>query len=189
MSAARHDLCRAAEGDLASHRVRRRSRNRREISQRHQRARCLYGRHAVHDDERHVHRQRHRARHRFADASFAGRVLRSRQRQEPFLGQALIRGAHYSLSRLLARYRIRRQRHRICAYRPAPEDSGIVLVLRAGDGRRGGARDLLQDADLRAARRQLASAFRCRADEGHEGKPSISSMPRLARSCSMPARN
>ena len=40
----------------------------------------LHGRHALHDAERHVHRQRHRTRHRQPDASLARRVLRSRSR-------------------------------------------------------------------------------------------------------------
>ena len=48
----------------------------------HQGAGRLHGRHAAHDGQRHVHRQRHRARHRLADAPFAGRVLRPRQGQD-----------------------------------------------------------------------------------------------------------
>ena len=93
---ARHDLFRAAEGDAAPHRVRYRSGHRREVRQGHQGAGRLYGRHAVHDHERHIRRQRHRARHRLADASLAGRVLRSRQGQEPFVGQAAVRCPHHS---------------------------------------------------------------------------------------------
>ena len=40
-------------------------------------------------DERHLHHQRHRARHRLADAPLARRLLRPRQGQDPLLGQAL----------------------------------------------------------------------------------------------------
>jgi DNA-directed RNA polymerase beta subunit len=40
-------------------------------------------------DERHLRRQRHRARHRLADAPFARRVLRPRQGQDPFSGKLL----------------------------------------------------------------------------------------------------
>ena len=69
-------------------------------------------------DERHLHRQRHRARHRLADAPLAGRVLRPRQGQDAFVRQAPVRGAHHSLSRLLARHRVRRQGHRPRAHRP-----------------------------------------------------------------------
>ena len=73
---ARPDLCRAAEGDAAPHRVRYRRGYRREVDQGHQGAGRLHGRHAAHDAERHLHHQRHRARHRLADAPFAGRLLR-----------------------------------------------------------------------------------------------------------------
>ena len=58
-----------------------------------------------------------------------GRVLRPRQGQEPFLGQAAVRRPHHSLSRLVARHRVRRQGHRLCAHRPAPQDSGDVAAL------------------------------------------------------------
>jgi DNA-directed RNA polymerase subunit beta len=44
-------------------------------------------------DERHFHRQRHRARHRLADAPLARRVLRSRQGQDALLRQAAVRRA------------------------------------------------------------------------------------------------
>ena len=102
---------------------------RRRVGQGHQGAGCLHGRHSAHDQQRHLHRQRHRARHRLADASFARRVLRSRQGQDAFLGQAVVRRPHHSLSRLLARHRVRRQGHRPCAHRPPPQDSGDVAAL------------------------------------------------------------
>ena len=82
---ARHDLCRAAQGDAAPHRVRYRRGDRRQVGQGHQGAGCLHGRHPAHDQQRHLHRQRHRARDRLADAPLARRVLRSRQGQDPFL--------------------------------------------------------------------------------------------------------
>ena len=142
---ARHDLRRAAQGDAAPDRVRRRSRDPGQVGQGHQGAGRLYGRHAAHDGERHLHRQRHRARHRLADAPLAGRVLRPRQGQEPFVGQAAVRRAHHSLSRLVARHRVRRQGHRPCAHRPAPQDSGVVADVRARPRRRGNPVDLLQE--------------------------------------------
>ena len=46
---ARHDLCRAAEGDAAPHRVRYRRGDRRTLGQGHQGAGRLHGRHAAHD--------------------------------------------------------------------------------------------------------------------------------------------
>ena len=82
MPSARPDLCRAAEGDAAPHRVRYRRGYGRQVDQGHQGAGRLHGRHAAHDAERHLHRQRHRARHRLADAPFAGRLLRPRQGQD-----------------------------------------------------------------------------------------------------------
>ena len=75
--AARHDVCRAAEGEAAPDRVRCERGDGLEVDQGRQRAGRLHGRHAADDVERHVHHQRHRARDRFADASFAGRLLRS----------------------------------------------------------------------------------------------------------------
>ena len=82
---ARHDLCRAAQGDAAPHRVRYRRGDGRQVGQGHQGAGCLHGRYPAHDQQRHLHRQRHRARDRLADAPLAGRVLRSRQGQDPFV--------------------------------------------------------------------------------------------------------
>ncbi len=96
--------------------------------------------------ERHLHRQRHRARHRLPDAPFAGRVLRPRQGQDPFLGQAAVRRPHHSLSRLLARHRVRRQGRRLCAHRPPPQDSGDLAAQGARHGCRGNPRHLLQHA-------------------------------------------
>ena len=101
-------------------RVRSRRGDRRPLRQGHQGAGRLHGRHAVHDHERHFHRQRHRARHRLPDAPLARRVLRPRQGQDPFFRQAAVCRPHHSLSRLLARHRVRRQGHRLRAHRPPP---------------------------------------------------------------------
>ena len=158
---ARHDLCGAAQGDAAPDRVRYRRGNRRQVGQGHQGAGCLHGRHPAHDQQRHLHRQRHRAGDRLADAPLARRVLRSRQGQDPFERQAPVRRPHHSLSRLLARHRVRRQGHRLCAHRPAPEDSGDVAALRARHGRRGDPQHLLSQGDLQAAEGRLARAVRC----------------------------
>ena len=64
--AARHDLCGAAEGEAAPDRVRCERGDRRQVGQGRQGAGRLHGRHAVHDAERHLRHQRHRARHRLA---------------------------------------------------------------------------------------------------------------------------
>ncbi len=170
MPPARHDLFRAAQGDAAPHRVRRRSRDPGQVGQGHQGAGCVHGRHAAHDHERHLHCQRHRTRHRLADASQPGRVLRSRQGQEPFLGQASVRRPHHPLSRLVARHRVRRQGHRLCAHRSAPQDSGDLAALRARPRRRGDPVDLLSQDRLQPSQgRRLARALRRRAHEGRQG--------------------
>ena len=157
---ARHDLCGAAEGDAAPHRVRCRPGHRREVGQGYQGAGRLHGRHAAHDGQRHLHHQRHRARHRLADAPLAGRVLRPRQGQDAFLRQAALRRAHHPLSRLLARHRVRRQGHRARAHRPPPQDPGDVAADGARHGRRGDPLDLLQVGHRRPA---TATAGSCRS--------------------------
>ncbi len=158
---ARHDLRGAAQGEAAPDRVRGRGRDRREVGQGHQGAGCLHGRHSAHDQQRHVHRERHRARHRLADAPLARRVLRSRQGQDALLGQAAVRRPHHSVSRLVARHRVRRQGHRARAHRPPPQDPGDVAAARARHGRRGGAEDLLPPHQLQAHQGRLAPAVRC----------------------------
>ncbi len=150
---ARHDLRGTAQGDAAPHRVRYRRGNRREVGEGHQGAGRLHGRYSAHDDERHLHRQRHRARHRLADAPFARRVLRPRQGQDPFVGQAAVRRARDSVSRLLARHRVRRQGHRLCAYRPSPQAAGDLADVRARPRRRG-------DPAARSTRRSSTSGPR-----------------------------
>ena len=52
------------------------------------------------------------------DASLARRVLRPRQGQDPFLGQVSLRRPGHPLSRLLARFRVRRQGPSLCPHRP-----------------------------------------------------------------------
>ena len=130
--AALHDLCRAAQGDAAPDRVRCGPGNRRQVGQGHQGTGRLYGRRSLHDRERHLRRQRHRARHRLPDAPFAGRLLRPRQGQDPFLGQAAVRRPRHSLSRLVARLRVRRQGHHPCPHRPPPQAAGDDAALCAG---------------------------------------------------------
>ena len=186
---ARHDLCCAAQGDAAPDRVRYRRGDRRQVGQGHQGAGCLHGRHPAHDQQRHLRRQRHRARHRLADAPLAGRVLRPRQGQDPFVGQAPVRRPHHSVSRLLARHRVRRQGHRACAHRPPPENSGDVAALCARHGRRGDPQHLLQE-DRPTSGRRKAGAFRSTPTASAATRRStIWSTPTPARWCSRPARS
>ena len=146
MPAARHDLRRAAQGEAAPRRVRRRRRDRRQVGARRQGAGRLYGRHAADDQERHLRRERHRARDRLADASLAGRLLRSRQGQDAFVGQISLRVARDPVSRLLARLRVRRQGHRARAHRPPPQAAG-------DDAADGAARAPIPRSSSRIARR------------------------------------
>ena len=72
MPPARHDLRRAAQGDAAPDRVRRRSRDTGAKSVKDIKEQDVYmGDMPFMTDERHLHRQRHRARHRLADAPLA----------------------------------------------------------------------------------------------------------------------
>ena len=84
----------------------------------------LHGRDSAHDRQRLVHHQRHRARHRLAAAPLAGRVLRARPRQDALVGQAAVLGARHSLSRLVARLRVRPEGLPVLPRRPPPQDAG-----------------------------------------------------------------
>ena len=59
-------------------------------------------------------------------------------------GKLLVRGPHHSLSRLMARLRIRRQRHRLRPHRPPPQIAGDDTALCARHGRRADPRHVLQ---------------------------------------------
>ena len=186
---ARHDLCGAAQGDAAPDRVRYRRGDRREVGQGHQGAGCLHGRHSAHDQQRHVHRERHRARHRLADAPLARRVLRPRQGQDALLGQAAVRRPHHPVSRLVARHRVRRQGHRLRAYRPAPEDSGDVAAARARHGRRGGAAHLLPARSSTSAPRTAGACRSMPTACAATRRSTTWSTPTPARWWSRPARS
>ena len=157
--AARHHLRRAAEGDAAPRRLGCRRGHRLALDPRHQGAGRLYGRHAVDDAQRHVHHQRHRAGHRLADAPQPRRVLRPRQGQDAFLGQIPVRRAGHPLSRLLARFRVRRQGPRLCPHRPAPQAAGDDAAAgarrRRDRGEAGAAPGREQDAAARRGHRHV----------------------------------
>jgi DNA-directed RNA polymerase beta subunit len=61
-----------------------------------------------------------------------GRVLRSRPRQDPLLGQAAVLRPHHSLSRLLAGLRVRPEGLRVRAHRPPPQAAGDHHPARLG---------------------------------------------------------
>ena len=62
-----------------------------------------------------------------------GRLLRPRQGQDAFLGEIPVRGPGNPLSRLLARFRVRRQGPRLCPHRPAPQAAGDDACCSASD--------------------------------------------------------
>ena len=126
---ARHDLRRAAEGDDPPRGLEQGPRDRRQDHPRHQGAGGLLRRHPADDRQRHVHHQRHRARHRLAAAPLAGRVL-PLGRQEP------LRRADHSVSRILGRVRIRHQEPALRPHRPQAEVPGLGVPPRARPARR-----------------------------------------------------
>ncbi len=126
---ARHDLRRAAEGDDPSRGVEQGPRDRREDHPRHQGAGSLLRRHPADDGERHVHHQRHRARHRQPAAPFAGRVL-------PLGRQDAVRRADHPVPRLVGRVRVRHQEPALRPHRPQAEVPRVGLPARPGSARR-----------------------------------------------------
>ena len=87
---ARHDLRRADQGRHPPRRVGHERRDRLAVDPRRQGAGGLLRRNPADDGERHLHHQRHRARRRQPAAPLARRLLRSRQGQDPLVGQAAL---------------------------------------------------------------------------------------------------
>ena len=171
MPAARHHLCRAAQGNAAPRRLGRRRGHGLAFDPRYQGARRLHGRHAPDDGQGHVRHQRHRARHRLADASQPRRLLRPRQGQDALVGQVSVRRSGNPVSRLLARLRVRCQGPGARPHRPPPQAAGDDVL----DGTR-------QRRDGEAAhrtRRRGPGARPVRGDRHDErGNPRPLFMPR-----------
>ena len=141
---ARHDLRRAAQGHLPPHRLRQGPRDRHAHDARRQGGGGLLRRHPADDGQRHVHHQRHRARHRLAAAPQPGRVLHPG-------GAAHLPGEDHPLPRLVGGVRVRPEgdplrphrpqaqvlRHRVPA-RPRPRVRRVdpAQVLHRGAGAR-----------------------------------------------------
>ena len=96
-------------------------------------------------DQRHLHDQRHRARHRQPAAPLARRLLRPRQGQDARQRQAAVLGAHHPVPRLVDRLRVRSARHPLRPHRPAPQVPRHGAAARPRDDHRGPAQLLLQD--------------------------------------------
>jgi large subunit ribosomal protein L7/L12 len=115
----------------------------------------LHGRYAADDRDRHLHHQRHRARHRLPAAPLAGRVLRPRQGQDAFVRQAAVLGAGDPLPRFLARFRVRSEGQRVRAHRPPPQAAGDHSAARARLQHRRHPRHVLRDRHLPSGARRL----------------------------------
>ncbi len=152
--APRPHLRRAAAREGAPRRARQGSPRRQEAGEGHPRAGGLPGRTAPDDRQRHVRRERHRARHRLAAAPQPGRVLRPRPWQDAQLRQAAVQRARHSLPRLVARLRVRRQGLRLRAHRPPPQAGGHHPAARAGLQRRADARPVLREEHVPPVRQQ-----------------------------------
>ncbi len=77
-------------------------------------------------------------------------------------GKLLFAARVIPVSRFLARHRVRRQGHRVRAYRPPPQDSGDLADVRARSRRRDNPFHVLQEDHLQAGQGRLARAVRCR---------------------------
>ena len=126
---ARHDLRRAAQGDDPPRGLEQGPRDRRQDHPRHQGAGGLLRRHPADDGQRHVHHQRHRARHRQPAAPLAGRLL-------PLGRQDALHRADHPVSRLVGRVRVRRQEPALRPHRPQAQVPGDRLPPRPRPARR-----------------------------------------------------
>jgi DNA-directed RNA polymerase beta subunit len=86
-------------------------------------------------------------------------------------GKLLFAVAHHPLSRLLARFRVRRQGHRVRPHRPPPQAAGHHAALRAGPRSGGDLRHVLQPRDLSPRGRWLGGAVRHRPPQGRQADP------------------
>ena len=129
VSGARHDLRRAAQGHDPARRLEQGPRDRRQDHPRHQGAGGLLRRHPADDGQRHVHHQRHRARHRVAAAPLAGRLL-------PLRRQDALHRADHPVPRLVGGVRVRHQEPALRAHRPQAQVPGDGVPARARPARR-----------------------------------------------------
>ena len=126
---ARHDLRRAAEGHDPPGGLEQGPRDRRQDHPRHQGAGGLLRRHPADDRQRHLHHQRHRARHRVAAPPLAGRLL-------PLRRQDALHRADHPVPRLLGGVRVRREEPALRPHRPQAQVPGDGLPARPRAARR-----------------------------------------------------
>ena len=121
---ARHDVRRPAQGHDPPGRLGQGRRDRHAHDPRHQGAGGLLRRHPADDGERHLHHQRHGARHRQPAPPLAGRLLLA-------AGEGPVRGADHPLPRQLGGVRVRLQEPAARAHRPQAQVPGLGLPARA----------------------------------------------------------
>ena len=126
---ARHDLRRAAQGHHPARGLEQGPGDRGEDHPRHQGAGGLLRRHPADDRARHVHHQRHRARHRQPAAPVAGRVL-------PLRGQDPLHRADHPVSRVVGGVRVRHQEPAVRPHRPQAQVPGVGVPARARPAQR-----------------------------------------------------
>ena len=126
---ARHDLRRAAQGHDPPRRLEQGPRDRRQDHPRHQGAGGLLRRHPADDGQRHVHHQRHRARHRLAAPPVAGRVL-------PLGRQDALHRADHPVPRVVGGVRVRHEEPALRPHRPEAEVPRDGLPARPRPARR-----------------------------------------------------
>ena len=114
-------------------------------------------------DQRLVHHQRHRARHRLAAAPLARRVLRARPRQDALLRQAAVLGPRDSVPRLVARLRVRPEGLPVLPRRPPPQDAGDDAAQGDRPDARGDPRAVLRRSTRSTWRRRARARARAGA--------------------------
>ncbi len=168
------DVRRSAQGDRPARRLGQGRRDRREERARHQGAGGLFRRYPAHDRKRHLHRQRHRTRHRQPASSLPRGVFRIQRRAH------LLPGEDHPLPRFVGGVRVRPEEPPLREDRPQAKIPGDHLpagprpqrrrrnpahVLHAGHDPVGGQRAVPRP---RAGPRRLQGGGRHQGPEGEE---------------------
>ena len=103
-------------------------------------------------------------------------------------GKYPVRRPRHPLSRLVARFRVRRQGHRQRPHRPQAQAAGHGAAARARHVERGDPQHLLRPRHLRARQGRLADPLSSPSNGAARSRPSTSPTARPAKSCSRPGR-
>ena len=114
-----------------------------------------------------------------------GRLLRSRQGQDPLVGQAALQRPHHPVPRLVARLRVRPQGHPLRPHRPPPQAARDRAAARARLLDRGAAQLLLRHRDHLSSSRARSTRSRSSTSCSPASAPPATSGTRIrARSSS-----